>query len=178
MDYKKELSDYKKNNKVFVLKSLFEDLPSWESVLDQLNYSIKLVGEDLGNKGSKEIVGAVNFWNRLTLTVERPSSEYIKEIDNFISKLDNIYPGHCGHFLIISFTDSEPTTGKHNDPVDVIYVQCIGKVVWNIYDNKIHSRYELNPGDAIFVPAGIDHEIESLGPRMATSFMFKGENNE
>lgn len=178
MNYKDSITQSKAEGIPLVIRHLFTDLPDWDSALDQLNYSIKLIDDTQGNVGAKEIVGAVNFWSKLTLTVEKLNKKYISQLDNFENTLVNMCSGYCGNFGIISFTDSEPTTGKHNDPVDVIYVQCIGEVVWNTYPEGVHSKHHLFPGDAIFVPSKIDHEIESLGPRMAVSFMFNGDSNE
>jgi mannose-6-phosphate isomerase-like protein (cupin superfamily) len=172
MDNRNIVIDAKKNNNVFVFKSLFLDVPRWESFLNHLNHSIKIKDENIGNKGAKQVIGGVNFWSNLTLTVEQPSSEYFLQLPNIENTISQMHDGLSGRFTIISFTDAEPTTGLHNDPVDVFYVQCIGKVIWNIYIDDVHTEYELNEGDVIFVPSGINHEIKSLGPRAALSFMF------
>jgi mannose-6-phosphate isomerase-like protein (cupin superfamily) len=172
MEGRKDILNAKNNKDIFIFKSFFADVPKWDSFLNHLNYSIKIKDENIGNQGARETVGGVNFWSKLTLTVEKPNSEYFPQLADIENAICEMHNGLSGKFTIISFTDAEPTTGLHNDPVDVFYVQCIGKVIWNIYIDDRHYEYELGEGDVIFVPSGINHEIKSLGPRAAISFMF------
>jgi quercetin dioxygenase-like cupin family protein len=78
-----------------------------------------------------------------------------------------------GRFGALSLTDSEPTTGKHSDPVTVMYWNCIGSVEWNVFTENKNYSFVLQPGDVILVPANMLHEVKSLGPRAAISFMFE-----
>ena len=78
-----------------------------------------------------------------------------------------------GYFGAVSFTTKEPTTGKHNDPIDVIYSQFIGSAIWTIYNEEGSESFQLNPGDIIYVPKSVMHEVTSISPRAALSFMFE-----
>jgi ribosomal protein L16 Arg81 hydroxylase len=55
--------------------------------------------------------------------------------------------------------------GKHSDAEDVYFWQCKGSTKW-ITD---FGEYVLEHGDLIYVPAGVSHEVISLGPRAGLS---------
>ena len=57
--------------------------------------------------------------------------------------------------------------------MDVIYAQFVGSVTWTIYDEDGSESHTLNPGDIIYVPKSVLHEVTSLTPRAAISFMFE-----
>jgi mannose-6-phosphate isomerase-like protein (cupin superfamily) len=61
----------------------------------------------------------------------------------------------------------------HSDPVDGIFFQLIGTVLWKMYydDGTIDSRV-LQPGDVLVVPKNIRHSVESLEPRCSLSVSF------
>lgn len=164
----------KKEKTVYVFNSMFKEYPSWEDFLNHLNYAFKDNNFGSGNVAAKEVINGVNFWQKLTMTVDNPTSDHYLHLDEYISVLKSIHPMEFqGCFSIISLTDSEPTTGQHNDPVDVFYLQGVGKVIWKIRTEDKIDKYILNPGDVIFVPATVIHEIVSLSPRAALSFKFK-----
>jgi mannose-6-phosphate isomerase class I len=162
---------HKDNNQALLMKGVFDKLPTWQNFIDHLNSMIKKTDEGLGNPGAtKEVIGGVNFWHTLTMTVERPTVEFFPELENYRNKLREIHPNDLVlDFTIMSLTDIEPTTRKHTDPVDILYIQCIGSVVWEVTVDDVMTEYTLNPGDVIFVPSGNFHEIKSLEPRAAIS---------
>ena len=76
-------------------------------------------------------------------------------IENKVEKLKSLHfdlkgSSKCtGYFGAVSLTDKEPTTGKHSDPIDVIYCQFIGSVTWTIFNENDSKIFILNPGDII-----------------------------
>ena len=172
-------------NKELVLKAIeerkaihftnvFNNEYTWNNFINFINYAIKQDNPNALNTNSKETIGYVNFWQKLTLTLDNLTNEYFPELEeknNFLQLF--IDKKSQGKFGAVSFTDSEPTTGKHSDPVTVMYWNCIGSVEWNIYPESGQQTFILNPGDIILVPSEIMHEVKSLGPRAAISFMFE-----
>jgi len=153
---------------------VFDNDYTWDNFINFINYAIKQENPNALNTNAKETIGHVNFWQKLTLTLDNLSNEYFPEIEEknfflqlFIDKKAN------GKFGAVSFTDSEPTTGLHSDPVTVMYWNCIGSVQWTVYTESEEQSFILNPGDIILVPANMRHEVKSLGPRAAISFMFE-----
>jgi hypothetical protein len=67
----------------------------------------------------------------------------------------------------ISLARNSVTFGRHNDTVDVIIVQAIGKVTYN-FDDGVSCT--LVPGDALYIPKGEYHAPETHGPRVTLSF--------
>lgn len=166
----------KKEKNAHVFSGMFKNYPSWENFLDHLSYAFKDSSFTGGNYSAKEVINAVNFWQKLTMTVENPTTEHYVYLDEYIDLFKSIHPMEFqGCFSIISLTDSEPTTSQHSDPVDVFYLQGVGRVIWKINNEDNIEEYVLNPGDVIFVPATVVHEIVSLSPRAAISFKFKEE---
>lgn len=163
----------KETGQANVFSRLFSKLPTWDDFLSHINESVREVEYTGGNMGAKERVGKVNFWSRLTMTVDSPELRFYSGLDEYIKTLSDMhYYSFAGCFSAISFTNVEPSTGRHNDPVDVFYLQCIGKVTWVVGEND-PKEYVLGPGDVIYVPSGVMHEVKSLTPRAALSFMFK-----
>jgi hypothetical protein len=155
-------------------ENVFSNDYSWNNFINFINYAIKENNPNASKKNSKETIGYVNFWQKLTLTLDNLSNSYFPELDEknmFLSNFIDKKP--LGRFGAVSFTDSEPTTGIHSDPVTVIYWNCIGNVEWKVFTEFGDPSFTLNPGDVILVPATLNHEVKSLGPRAAISFMFE-----
>ena len=55
--------------------------------------------------------------------------------------------------------------GRHNDEVDVYFWQCQGSTKWVMDD----CEYVLEPGDMIYIPRGIYHNVIPLTPRAGIS---------
>jgi uncharacterized RmlC-like cupin family protein len=162
-----------------VLNNFFYQDYSWDNFINSINDGYDL--NDLNNKvePAKEVVGKINFWQKLTMTLENINETNFPGIQGKAERLAQLHKelsgsGKCiGYFGAVSITHKEPTTGKHNDPMDVIYAQFIGSVTWTIYDEDKYEIYVLNPGDIIYVPKTVIHEVTSLSPRAALSFMFE-----
>ena len=59
----------------------------------------------------------------------------------------------------------------HFDKENRIYVQGGGQTLWKLFDDshKLTDAIILNPGDLVFIPEGLVHSVESLGPRHSLS---------
>jgi len=154
--------------------NVFPNDYSWNNFISFINYAIKQNNPNASVTNSKETIGYVNFWQKLTMTLDNLTNDYFPEIEERNSFLQLFIDNKaCGKFGAVSLTDSEPTTGKHHDPVVVMYWNCIGSVQWKVYSESGEQIFTLGPGDIILVPAEITHEVVSLEPRAAISFMFE-----
>jgi mannose-6-phosphate isomerase-like protein (cupin superfamily) len=141
----------------------------WQDFIEIINYAFDIKNPKGSNYGSKEIVGSINFWHKLTLTIDSISPKAEIMFSTIKNQIEALVDKKCqGYFAIISFTNKEPSTGRHTDPVDIAYLQCIGKAEWVVGEDKVL----LSPGDLLLVKAGVAHEVYSLTPRTAVSFMF------
>ena len=66
----------------------------------------------------------------------------------------------------VSMSKKTSTFGRHNDTMDVLIVQAMGKVTYR-FDAAI---IKLRPGDAVFIPEGEYHDPIVHGPRITLSF--------
>ena len=166
-------------NGVIIVTKYFNQDYSWNNFINSISDGYNL--DDLNNRiePSKEVIGKINFWQKLTMTIDNINEINFPGIEDKVNKLTELHnnlasPTKCtGYFGAVSLTNKEPTTGKHSDPVDVIYAQFIGMVTWTIHDEDKNESFVLNPGDIIYVPKSIVHEVTSLTPRAAISFVFE-----
>ena len=68
--------------------------------------------------------------------------------------------------IYISFVSNSDNFGRHNDDDDVLLVQSIGKMKYEVEG----ISYILNPGDSLFIPEQVYHTPIVLGPRATLSF--------
>ena len=68
--------------------------------------------------------------------------------------------------LYFNITTKAETFGKHKDVMDVYFWQCQGATKWIIEDK---DKVILNPGDLIFIPKGVHHNVIPLSPRLGVS---------
>jgi len=164
---------------VFVVKNFFNEGYYWDNYINSINDAYDLSNPDNRIEPTREVVGKVNFFQKLTMTLDNINEQNFPGLKDKIDKLTQLHETvkpstKCvGYFGAVSFTTKEPTTGKHNDPIDVIYAQFVGSVTWIIYDEEGSESFDLNPGDVIYVPKSVMHEVTSLTPRAALSFMFE-----
>lgn len=164
---------------VVVINKYFDEDYSWNNFINCINDAYDLGDPNNKIEGSKEVLGKINFWQKLTMTLDNINSKNFPCIEIKLEKLKNFHSslkglGKCtGYFGAVSLTDKEPTTGKHSDPIDVVYCQFVGSVTWTIFDEYNTEIFILNPGDIIYVPKSVVHEVKSSNPRAAISFMFE-----
>jgi len=162
-----------------VIANFFNADYSWDNFINSISDAYDVNDPRNKKEPAKEVLGKINFWQKLTVTLENINEQNFPGIEDKSKKLTDLHSSlrntvsRCtGYFGAVSITNKEPTTGKHSDPMDVIYCQFIGSVVWSIFTDSGQQDFTLNPGDIIYVPKYIDHEVKSLTPRAAISFMF------
>lgn len=147
-------------------------LPDWGSFMfhieDKIHTSAATKYDSVEGFGGRT-VGDVNFWDSISISTSGLDKKHYKNIDILESKLKDLHPGTYRKNIMFVNLASKPTDLEHADEYDVFFVQCIGSVVWKI---KNGSDYVLEPGDAIFVPTTVIHEVVPLSPRASLSFTF------
>jgi ribosomal protein L16 Arg81 hydroxylase len=169
MEFNKENIDLARANKeVVVFKGLFNNTPDWQQFIDHIQYAT--FQPDEGIREDHRTYGYAHWWYQLTATIDHSHRSIQQAQDNMI-KIQEVNPNIGTSFSIVSFTTREPSTNLHNDPTDVFYWQCIGKVDWMIgRDRSNRTAYTLESGDLIYVPEGTWHEILAKTPRAAISY--------
>ena len=79
-------------------------------------------------------------------------------------KIPEMYPSQIVGFL----ADGEGIRGYgwHDDAMHLIVFNLIGSTVWNFGNGDIQ---EMSPGDMMFVPKGLYHEVKGDGARFSVS---------
>jgi hypothetical protein len=119
--------------------------------------------------------GLVGFWGHMTILIDRPKEDFFPGLEKIKSNLVSIFNKNpSGSIAIVSLSSSEKKIHRHEDETDSLYLQCVGSVTWRIYvgDSEECTDYELNPGDVIFVPSGISHEVFPNSARCSIVFSF------
>lgn len=164
------LQEIKSRNGVHLFKNIFPITPTWGNFINHLDYAMHQPDEGV-NERKFDTTGHAHFWERLTITIDH-SDRFFPNVRDLIETISRVYDHKAvGALSIISFSTTEPTTGKHLDCYDIFYWQCVGSVDWLIGDEN-PVAYTLDPGDVIFVTAGTIHEVKPHTPRAAVSLMF------
>ena len=90
---------------------------------------------------------------------------------------------------IINFIGSESEYWVHKDDHEVVSWHCQGKMEWRIYPNlkdknidhtqvedEEYISYILEPGDVIYVPTGMGHQVVTPEPRASLILQANGMN--
>lgn len=77
--------------------------------------------------------------------------------------------GGTAMHTFLSLGKGAPTYGDHKDTMDVLLVQAIGTTGYRINQG---DTFWLEPGDALWIPAGVWHDPQIIGPRVTMSFDF------
>lgn len=168
-----ELKKAFENSKVTKLKSLIEIESKWDDFIEIINdgYQVDLKWNLTPEQSELfDPVGNIKFYDRLTMMVSQVHYSGLKEVEkvkNIIALNEMTYRGAAA---AISLTNAEKTTRRHSDQVNVLYVQCIGTVRWEVWPDEIQESYILEPGDAIFVPLKTYHEVTSITSRVGLTF--------
>ena len=127
-------------------KDFNKEVPSWQECLDNLNESF------LNKEYRKKI--EYGFYNTFY-------ADKLPQVQKSLEMLD-LKTAH----LYVNITTDVGTFGIHKDDVDVNYWQVQGTTKW-IIEKK--DEYILEPGDLIYVPAGVNHSVVPFGPRVGVS---------
>ena len=133
-------------------------------------------------KGGRVRRGLVQIWGYMTFFPENPTGRWFKNYDAMKAQIEADYGGKTSRssFCVINLSPSENITNRHNDLTHNLYVQCIGSVTWKIYESLTSPEfesYDLEPGDAIWVPFGVSHEVVAKTPRTAITIAFNPEGS-
>lgn len=161
----------------------------WDSFIKYVDYCykqdwIQQTEEEVKSfmMGGRVRKGLLQIWGFVTMFAENPAnrSDMFDNLDLVIERIKSDYDQneYLSSFAILNLSNAENVTNRHNDITHNMYVQCIGSVTWKIYDSissTNYIEYQLKPGDAIWVPAGVSHEVVALEPRAAITITFKGK---
>ena len=134
-----------------------DSLPSleWSDFINCLNYSVH-------EKKSMKILSGCRY-----IMHDHSSIPSIQSLVESLAKLDpNV---ECSAHIYMHLASTSDGFGSHTDTSDVWFWQVIGSTSWSVIGDRIY-RYILNPGDLIYIPRGMPHDVKSITPRVGISF--------
>ena len=131
-------------------------VPTWEQIIFNIDLNIQ----------KKELIKSLPDYGIVLHKIFN-----IEEVDFILKEIENNNPNnrYSAH-AYISLSKESKTFDKHKDESDVWYWQCIGLTEWKIFKFNETISYILEPGDIIYIPKGIFHEVTPLSPRVGISF--------
>jgi len=188
---KNTIKNAKKNNKVLFFNKAITNVPDWNSFINNLNYKFNNKKNDLMFEDERMINDVLVYnkmdpcaFNILKDNTELNTiieAEHVLVIFNEIMGLES----SCVKSLI-NFVGNEAKYYIHADEHDVLSWHCIGQVEWRIYPNMIldknidpptdvdepYDSYVLNPGDVLYVPKGVIHQVVAEHPRASIIYNY------
>jgi len=152
---KPEFLEARKNKKHQFFPQSADDQLSWEEVVDCVNYNV--VNDIYMRK-----------LNNLTIILHDASiNPKIAKILEVFGKFEPTVP--CTAHMYISLSKLSETFGWHKDKGDVVFWQAIGSTKFSVREPDKLYEYNMQPGDMIYVPRGMMHNTEPMGPRVGIS---------
>jgi hypothetical protein len=174
-----------------VFRGLCKDVPNWSDFIENFNYNYsKDKNKYNEKKDPRFITDNILLYNKFdpvifnciedqTTSLFLKSLEAAKQIKGLMDKDAN------GIKSIINFLGNEQDYWVHSDNHDVISWHCIGEIEWRFYKNvkeeDLHkteiedAEYEsvvLQPGDVLYVPSGVFHQVINNKPRASLVFAY------
>lgn len=176
------------NRRGYVFKNLFPNTPSWEQIINHLNYEYNNKDansyyEEYKEKGHFDkseyqqygeiIKNGVVFYENKDLYVSCSTYTPVKfypqvlEPQNLFREILGDQSAKFGQ-VFINFVSNDNKINMHVDQRETIFWLMQGKVTWILadpenWDNT--TRYDLEAGDIMFAPWGLPHTVESHSPR-------------
>lgn len=183
------IDDAINNKRIHVFKNPFPNMPEWDKFLSVLH---KYIAKDLIDHPDETSLDTnnlnqpylsfklrVRFWSRLTFQLydkTEPLEDAINELLPVLEWAKEHYPTRLANtFSLISLMANRGQVGlKHSDDVDQFQWNCIGTSMWRTGEDLEVETF-IEPGDFIFIPKGIPHEIETLTPRAVINLVLINE---
>lgn len=171
------IEEARQQNKIHIFKNPFPDRPSWDTLLSVISSYIE---KDLIDYPDKTYLDTDNldqeylshklrcrFWSRLALQLNDYNDPYMTVIPELKPITEwglSVYPKeiYTNNFALISLMKNKGAVGKHHhDLVDQFQWVVQGEMIWRTGTN-LENEYHVVPGDFIFIPKFLDHEIETF----------------
>ena len=189
MNLSEAVADAKASNKLVWVSEALSDLPGWstfESLFRQSSeYSPQNLTQTFGTLGidhAELISDSISEAVDIVSDLHPGKFTSALAIIHFLNATDNEIPDEAKSFYDRFRKQSDqhipenfetlmiPT--RHSDPVDGIYVQCVGATFWTAFYEDYMEKFVLQAGDIIIIPKGIEHTVETLMPRCGVSMGF------
>jgi mannose-6-phosphate isomerase-like protein (cupin superfamily) len=185
--------------KIYISRNFLTNPPSWSDISEVYDLDKKIVYMSFGTFQAQEKEIIFSYYKEVIDGINKIYKGYPlfgMIIVHFINRNNNIISDPECLSLFNRFSKNNPkeipedVTVKdygidggnwepkvHFDRENRFFVQGGGQTLWRLFDdsNNLTDAIVLNPGDLAFIPKGLLHSVESLGPRHAISIAFSDE---
>lgn len=153
-----EYLDAATNYQPYLFKNTGYKSFEWQKVFDVLDTSLE---KDPDSVKLMRVFGYIThkYW------------EQVEEINDVMKDVKAAYPGflHTAN-IYTALTSKTIGFGKHVDHMEIFFWQVIGKTKWSVFVTHDNPKvFVLEPGDILYVPSSMPHEVVSLTPRVGVS---------
>lgn len=159
-----------KNNKTpYLFKNILSSVPKWEHFINHLNlqYQNTETGYHALNTTREKFINGVLFKDPFYINITDPTIDLYPQIELFFAKFGFLGEGKALS-AYVNFA-KEPPSHSHVDAKDHFYWQCIGSTIWQFKD----VQYQVDPGDVVYIPSYVEHNVITTEPRAAIQFEYK-----
>lgn len=184
------------NNTYALFRKVCEDVPDWSHFIENFDYHYnKNKGKPISSPDSRWITNNIIVYNKFDPIIfnaveGNESSTFDTSLEHYAATASTITEGLMKRKAksiksIINFLGNEQKYWIHKDNHDVISWHCVGSIEWRFYKNlkeedmeKIdieNAEYDsvvLEPGDMVYVPAGVVHQVINNKPRASLIFQY------
>jgi len=183
------LLEAKEKGNVLFFDKIFNNSPGWEDFYSIFKKAFAKNKADMSSPSTLTIDNSEGYTNKFdsivsTLENSHPGKKIaVLSIIHFINAHNNDVPEAAEAFYR-DFIEANPNKLPpgfdyslfqptiHSDPVDGFYIQCEGQTTWKVFYEDQTIAYLVNPGDALYIPSGVRHSVESMNVRAAISVSF------
>jgi len=171
---KNEIINSKQNVNAILIKNIAKNTPNWDNFMNHLNYQYHKESKKISaNPHLEYFINGVLFKKRLYVLVDRPTIEFFPqliELRDILNKIGNHTGDVVGAYLNFA---KEVETLRHSDSKDHMYWQCINNTEWTFYRHDKMDTVVVEPGDLVFIPKTLDHEVFAPSSRAAIQLVFE-----
>ena len=189
----KEIVDKATENHVpAFFKNLIPVTPGWNQFLNHFDYQINK-GPAMKSMNSSQQYTILNgvlqkhkFYYQVRDVINEPNKakNFFPEVMQLKNLFDIVYQENAwGGTSFINLDSNEPNVPSHADDWVNVHWQCQGSTVWetrlNSDDETPLHVYNMEPGDVIVIPTGVQHAVNHIMPRagIVLSYQFKDSPN-
>ena len=186
VDIKNKFLQAKSERKGAFIENAYEDVPSWTDFLTCIFEEVQVANPQLAQ--NMEYGSDVNErpLGNVIVTEDYYFSPQVCELNKYFKTALPLYD-YFKNSVGLHFALSGPKVSlgpryvaPHNDKWDAFTLQCQGTTTWTLTDPETKEKVEyfMKPGDILFFPQEIHHEISCTEPRAGLVFNHPNINNE
>jgi hypothetical protein len=180
------------NNKTYALfRGLCKDVPNWSDFIENFDYNYNRdKDKNKNNPDPRYITDKIIVYNKFDPIIFDAIEDKATRLFDKSLEAQSLIKGLTKKKVssiksIMNFLGNEQEYWIHSDNHDVISWHCVGTIEWRFYKNikkedmnKISiegAEYDsvvLEPGDVVYVPAGVVHQVINNKPRASLVFQY------